>query len=294
MSTLDSDNPFTFGRAVQSPDQFWGRSKQAQFILQCVRNNQCISLVGPPRYGKTSLLNYVSDLDVRSRHGLHPGATFFVRLEGRELSGYDQPACLGYFAECIIGQADEVDTTLAGELRSVLEGKNRGHLALRTLFRVLCDWGRQPVVVLDDFDDLAHNPQLEDSFFAALRSLATGCQVSYVLASLQPLYALETMRPEASTLCGICTQVTLPPLAQQESRDLLLGLLERAQVRFPASIVDLILGWARNEPWRLQLAGHEAFQVWQENGGELSDRQDTALERRFDGAAARWLALQEG
>ena len=292
MPNLGSDNPFTIGRAVQSIDRFWGRSKQAQFILERVRNNQCISLVGPQGYGKTSLLNYVSDPGVRSQHGLHPGAALFVRLEGRELAAYDQAACLGHFTECIIGQTQRVDVALVGELRSVIEGRSRGHLALRTLFRVLCDYGRQPVVVLDDFDDLAHNAQLEDSFFAALRSLATGCQVSYVVASLQPLYELETMRPEASTLCGICTQLTLPPLPDQESRDLLLGLFEQAQVRVPAPIVDLILGWGRNEPWRLQVAGYEAFQVWRENGGGLADLQEAALVGRFDRAAAHWSSRQ--
>jgi hypothetical protein len=36
------------------------------------------------------------------------------------------------------------------------------------------------------------------------------------------------------------------------------------------------------------LAGHEAFQVWQENGGELRESEGAALERRIDRAAARW------
>ena len=291
MPNADSDNPFTIGKAVQSANQFWGRSKQAQLILEYVRNCQCISLVGPPGYGKTSLLNYVSDPGVRSSHGVRPGAAFFVRLEGRQLANSDQAACLCLFTECILEQADEVDSALAERLRSALEGRSWGHLGLRTLFRVLCDDGVQPVVLLDDFDDLAHNAQLEDSFFAALRSLATGCQVAYVVASLQPLYELETMRPEASTLCGICRQITLPPLAEQESRDLILGLLDQARVTFPTSIVDVIQSWGRDEPWRLQLAGHEAFQVWQENGGELHESEGAALERRFDRAAARRTAL---
>jgi chromosomal replication initiation ATPase DnaA len=154
----------------------------------------------------------------------------------------------------------------------------------------LCDDGRQPVVLLDDFDDLAHNEKVEDSFFAALRSLATSCKVSYVVVSQEPLYELETMRPEASTLCGICRQIKLPPLAEQESRELLLGSLEQAQVTWPAPIVELVLNKGRNEPWRLQLAGHEVFQVWQENGGKLREPEAAALEGRIDRAVARWAA----
>jgi hypothetical protein len=291
MPNVDRDYPFLVGEPVQSANQFWGRAKQVRFILEYVRNGQCISLVGPRGCGKTSLLNYVSDPGVCASHGLRPGSVLFVRLEGRELADYDQAACLGLFTERIIEQADEADAGLGEQLQDALGGRNRGHLGLRTLFRVLRDYGKQPVVALDDFDDLAQNARLEDSFFAALRSLATGCQVSYLVASLQPLYELETMRPEASTLCGICRQITLPPFSEQESRGLFLSLLEQARVTFPASIVDLILSWGRNEPWRLQLAGHEAFQVWQENGGKLRDSERAGLERRFENAAARWAAL---
>ena len=287
MPNLNGGNPFLVGEPVQSTGQFWGRARQARSVLGYVQMGQCVSLVGPPGSGKTSFLNYVSDPGVRSRYGLRPGASLFVRLEGRNLAGCDQAACLDHFAQCVVAQAEAVSPPLAGQLRDALGGTSRGHLGLRTLFRTVCDDGRQPVVLLDDFDAIAHNAQLEDSFFAALRSLATGCQVSYVIASQQPLHELETMRPEASTLCGICRPIALPPLAEQESRDLVLGLLAQAQATFPSSIVDRILSWGRNEPWRLQLAGHEAFQVWQENGGKLRESECAAVERRFERAAAR-------
>jgi len=279
-------SPFLVGEPVQDASQFWGRSKQVQYTLEYVRNSQCVSLVGPAGYGKTSLLNHVSDPVVRSKRGLSPEIALFVRLEGRTFAGCDQATCLNLFFEQIIDQAEAANPAVAAALRESIEGRSRGHLGLRRLFRTLCDFGIQPVVVLDDFDDLAQNPNLEDSFFAALRSLATGCQVSYVVASLLPLYELETMRPESSTLCGICRQITLPPLAERESRDLVLGVLERAQAAFPESILNLILRWGRNEPWRLQLAGHEAFQVWQENGGKLNGSEGAALERRFERATA--------
>jgi len=67
---------------------------------------------------------------------------------------------------------------------------------------------------------------------------------------------------------------------------MVLGLLEQGQATFPASIVDRILSWGRNEPWRLQLAGYEAFRVWQENGGSLNGSEGAALERRWERAAA--------
>jgi hypothetical protein len=79
----------------------------------------------------------------------------------------------------------------------------------------------------------------------------------------------------------------LPPLAEDESRELVLETLKQAQVTFPASIVDRVLGWGRNEPWRLHLAGHEAFLVWQENGGVLHESDGAALVSRFDRAATR-------
>jgi hypothetical protein len=268
-------------------DQFWGRAKQTRYVLDYVRSNQCISLVGPEGIGKTSLLNHVADPGVRARRGLGPEAALFVRLEGQELGMRDQAACLSYFVDQVIEQAELVDSSLSARLRDAIDGRSRGHLGLRTLFRVLCNYGKQPVVTLDDFDDLSHNQRLEDSFFAALRSLATGCQVAYVVASMRPLYELETMRPEASTLCGICRQISLPPFADQESREWLERLLERAHIMFPRPVVETILQWGKNEPWRLQLAGHVAFQVWQESGDGLTGADCVALEQRFERAVAR-------
>jgi len=286
MPNVNGNNPFLIGEPVSSVDQFFGRSKQTRTILEYVRNGQCISLVGPAGIGKTSLLYHVSDPRIRTRWGLGPQVALFCRLEGKELAGRDQAACLVWFVDQILVQAAAVDAALAARMRKAIEGRSGGHMGLRTLFRVLDGEGMQPVVTLDDFDDLARNAQLEDSFFAALRSLATGCQVSYVVASLKPLYELETMRPEASTLCGICQQMPLSPFSEQESRSMVLGLLEQGQATFPASIVDRILSWGRNEPWRLQLAGYEAFRVWQENGGSLNGSEGAALERRWERAAA--------
>jgi ABC-type branched-subunit amino acid transport system ATPase component len=98
MPNVDGLNPFVIGEPVQSVERFWGRSKQVRYILEQVRNSQCVSLVGPRGYGKTSLLNHVAEPHVRSSCGLRPDASLFVRLEGHDLTERDQAGCLAYFA----------------------------------------------------------------------------------------------------------------------------------------------------------------------------------------------------
>ena len=140
---------------------------------------------------------------------------------------------------------------------------------------------------MDDFDDLAQNRTLDDSFFAALRSLATGYEVIYVVASRRPLYELEKARPEASTLCGICQQFLLRPWAEDERRDLLLGTLSRTGVKFPQFVIDCIVGLGREGPYLIQLAGYHAFEVWRDRGGRLQERDCAEVEQRFEQAVER-------
>lgn len=194
-----------------------GRSKEIQRILGLISHGQSISVVGPAGCGKTWLLNHVAEADLLEQHGICAAKHIFVWLSGRTFARVDQFACWSGFCTEILAQFEQVASPLHDRLEEAEpEIAPGGHRGLRTLFRIAREYGFRPVLVLDDFDDLAQNRSLDDSFFAALRSLATGYEVIYLVASRRPLYELEKARPEASTLCGICQQFLLCPLAEQE------------------------------------------------------------------------------
>jgi hypothetical protein len=196
-----------------------GRSKEIKRILRFVRQGQSVSVVGPAQSGKSLLMDCLTRPEILEQHGIRASEHVFLRLSGRPFLDVDQATCLCDFCTEISAQFERFAPTLKAQLtEAAMAGRLVGHRGLRTLFRMAHDLGLKSVLILDDFDALAQNALLQDSFFAALRSLATGSQVVYLIASRRPLYELEKARPEASTLCGICQQLLLRPLADRVSR----------------------------------------------------------------------------
>jgi type II secretory pathway predicted ATPase ExeA len=211
-------DPIRINGAVWCKKSLDGRSKEVQRIVRCISRGQSISVVGPSGSGKTWLLDHIAEAGVLDEYGICAAEHVFLRLSGRAFAQVDQPTCLGEFCTELLAQLKQSSDALREQLTAVeAEVGLEGHRGLRTLFRTARDGGLRAILILDDFDDLAQNDSLNDNFFAALRSLATGYEVIYLVASRRPLYELEKARPEASTLCGICQQFVLRPLAEPEA-----------------------------------------------------------------------------
>ena len=56
--STESANPFEFGRAMRA-DAIVDREEEMRRLTDAVRNGERLFLIGPRRYGKTSLLNYM-------------------------------------------------------------------------------------------------------------------------------------------------------------------------------------------------------------------------------------------
>ncbi|HMT21362.1 MAG TPA: hypothetical protein PKE20_08995, partial [Promineifilum sp.] len=58
------DNPFFHRGAIRHAEDFIGREAELNQMLGLLRNGQSVSLIGPRRIGKSSLLLHLSDPDV--------------------------------------------------------------------------------------------------------------------------------------------------------------------------------------------------------------------------------------
>jgi len=265
-------NPFCL-EPVKGPERFFGRKKETRQALSFLSRRQSISVVGATKSGKTSFLFHVAHPEVRAQHGLAEEHTF-VYINGRLLADRDLDQGYLFMLEETIGQVREAvsldEAIKVGLERAVREaGSQTAYLGLHTLFRTAHTSGLQLVVLLDDFEFLAHNPHLGHRFFSALRSLHTSYRVAYLVASQSPLCTLERVLPESSPFFNIFHPVPLGLLTPEESHALVVTLLQGAGVKFPQFATDCILELGQNTPYHLQRAGHIAFQLWQENGGAL-------------------------
>jgi hypothetical protein len=189
-------NPFFHRGPIRNSAYFFGREQETSQILSLLGNGQSVSLVGQRRIGKTSLLFHLSDRNIFAPAGLDPNEHLFVYIDCGGLSNLDQPALYRVFLE-------EIDDALrernkADRLEILNDAQPISYRLFERTLRGLTRRSRKPIILLDEFERMSRNPQLDPDFFSGLRALAAKYPIAYVTASKHPLLALTYA--DASTL----------------------------------------------------------------------------------------------
>ena len=74
------ENPFYHRGAIRRAQDFHNREAEISQILGLLRNGQSVSLIGPRRIGKSSLLIHLSRAAVRTQMQLQPPNALFVLI----------------------------------------------------------------------------------------------------------------------------------------------------------------------------------------------------------------------
>ena len=92
-------NPFTYGNPISDARRFVGREAPVEQIFSRLRNVEfeSSSLVGERRIGKTSLLYYLADVNVRRAHGLAPEQFIFVYVDLALIDATTTPTRLWHY-----------------------------------------------------------------------------------------------------------------------------------------------------------------------------------------------------
>ena len=148
-------NPFFHRGPIHDPAYFFGRGKEIRFITDLLRAGQSVSLSGPRRFGKTSLLFHLAHPDIATAHGLGPDSTRWIYLDGGMLDGLEAEWFYGAVDRALGGEADAVPYPRFVETVRTLAAQ---HVRL--------------ILALDEFELIAANPRLGLVLFNHLRGLA--------------------------------------------------------------------------------------------------------------------------
>ena len=222
-------NPFHPKEPIRDREFFFGRREQVREILGFLRSGVCVSVVGPGKIGKTSLLRYVSHPFVLGEHGLIANECLFVYIDCRDLAGIARERWFNYIGTQMEEQAIQRSGMAVGHMESFAD--------LEGTCERLNQSGMKPVVVmLDAFDLLTGADPLDPNFFTNLRSLNTNFEVAFLAASEEPLSDLEQRYfrvASTSPFSNIFHSVRLGFLDQGESRALLTHYFTQASLIFP-------------------------------------------------------------
>lgn len=256
----DPINPYDSRGPVRPQDLFFGRTHELQEIANFIKGNQSVSVVGPRKIGKTSLLFHLLRPRVSEELGIS-GETLMGYLDCEVLGGDSAAEVFQQFAAKLRAEVESHGLPEEPALESACVSPSR--LAFESAIRALNRRGLQVVLILDEFERLSANPRLDVNFFNALRSIAGRFQLVFLTASASPLieltYSGRSREIISSPFFNIFAPIFLRLLPEADARDLIIKPSERAGKPFPLQIQKFLLEYSGGHPLILQAACFHAF-----------------------------------
>jgi AAA+ ATPase superfamily predicted ATPase len=257
-------NPFTYGNPISDPDRFFGRQREVAQVFSRLRNREAesSSLVGERRVGKTSLMNYLSDLRVRKKYGVESPHYLFLYSDLQMVDAAMTPDRLirRLMRQLAMQAVDEDVKRAADDLR---QAETIDNFSLADLFDVLDLKNLQMVLLLDEFEKVTTNANFGPDFFYGLRSLAIQHNLTLVTSSRSELIELTHSEViKSSPFFNIFANINVPLFNRAEALTLISTSLEGTQVRFSEEEIRLLLRIAGTHPFFLQAACHFLFEAY--------------------------------
>ncbi|RMF43949.1 MAG: serine/threonine protein kinase [Anaerolineae bacterium] len=254
-------NPYLARGPLRQPEMFFGRTRALQEISAFVRANQSISLVGPRKIGKTSLLYHLQRPVTRKAYDV-PDSLVMVYLDCEVLGDLEHNAIFAQFAAETQMALEDAALEPEPTLEQVLERPSR--LTWESAVRRLNRRGLQLLLILDEFERLSTNTHLDVNFFNALRSAAGRYQLAYLTASAHPLIALTYAERSqdilSSPFFNIFAPLFLGLLEEEEARALIQQPSEAAGAPIPEECGTFIYNLVGGHPFGLQIACFHALE----------------------------------
>ncbi len=255
-------NPFLYGSPVP-PTRFVGRQDIVKTLFARLYNGESTALIGEPHSGKTSLLRYIADEEVRERWLSGASAWhFFTDVDCHLLSRDFAPADFWRQALAALPHAMQNDT-ITRQWQMVSDNRF-GSFMLEGLFRQLAKSDWRVVLLIDEFDILLHHLKFNAEFFGALRSLATRTNaLSLVLAGRTPIAQMnkrgQELNPFGSPFFNNIIEMRLQPFSPDESREVVEAGLAGTGVEFAPHHYQFINILAGRHPFLVQVAASALF-----------------------------------
>lgn len=263
---MSPDNPFYHRGAIRRAGEFHGREAELSQIYELCRNGQSISIIGPRRIGKSSLLLQLCRPSTRSRFSQASRDTLFALVDCQELGGSPPEEVYEAFMTSILDNSQSSSLELEPTQRS---GTYR---SLDRLLNAIYKTGTMVVILLDEFELLAANERLTPYFFARLRGLTTKYGLAYITASQRPLFAITADEEILSSpFFNIFVTLSLSLYSYVEARDLISCRLDNTGFSFSEELCDYMLELVGRHPFFLHIGGYHAFQFQTQSHDSIDD-----------------------
>jgi len=278
------NNPYVSRGPVRIPEMFFGRKHELNEVAAFLRGNQSVSIIGSRKIGKTSLLFHLMRPEVWPSLRLEED-NLFVYLDCEVLGEGSHEEMFGLFAWEMSAALDERGLPEEPALARAIDKPTR--LSFEGAVRKLNRRGLRIVLILDEFERLSTNADLNVNFFNALRSAAGRYQLAFLTASARPLieltYSGRSQEILSSPFFNIFAPLFLGMLAEDEAHQLIEAPAQREGLSFSPDMLNAVYGLAGGHPFALQVACFHAFETLDNPGetGEIENRVMRELRPHF-------------
>lgn len=256
-----SQNPFTFGNPIMESSFFFGRKREIRQIVNRLLSSahESTSIIGEGRMGSTSLLLHLHNPDVAKDLGLTADSfcLVYVDFQGTELT----PA--RFWKRVLHAISRSLANPHLAEMTQQLASRAEiDQFDLEDHFQSLKESDLTTVLLMDEFENIAKNPNFPAGFFGGLRALAIHSGLVLIPATrneLVDLYSSEEIK--GSPFFNIFANVFLMPLSADEAEEMLDFYLKRGGLSFSSEDKRFIIKMGGGHPFLLQIAGYHWFEA---------------------------------
>ncbi len=257
-------NPYFNLSMIRNVEMFFGRKKLLRRFYAALANHQSVSILGKRRIGKSSLLWCAALPEMQARFPFDLSHHIFIFLDLHDFLHKSSEDFFHRVSREIVEQGTKVPgLTLPTEA-------NGADVFSRVLDQVV-KRGFFPVLLLDSFDKVTLNEDFGPEFFGFLRAQASRGRISYVTASMKPLYEVCHHGIEGSPFFNIFYKYSLEALTSEEANDLITIPSKKAGVIFTEEEVALVRKLAGQHPFFTQRVCYFLFEEKAQRGNEEID-----------------------
>ena len=178
-----NENPFFHRGPIRDEAYFYNRKKETRQALEMLARGQSVSVIGPRKIGKSSLLFHLSRPEVMQEHGLDPSTHLIIYLDCQSL----RDMSLGELYALILKEIETKATQHGYHVDSL--GPSLSHQEFEEVLRRLLEQGPRLSLLLDEFETLGKSQSLNtELLLPGLRSLAIKLErIAYVTVSQRHL-----------------------------------------------------------------------------------------------------------
>ena len=278
-TSKDMENPFIFGRCVYG-NEFVGRTKSIDEMLDLMRKKIPISLVAEHRLGKTSLLKHICHSRFRNNLKAKVGDVLVIYINFEKHSDLTAEKFWRLIIEEATSQAKDMPKNIKVLLSKM---KKAGTSNFEELVIACLKSSIKIVLLFDEFEYVSNSASMDLPFFGRLRNLVSiDMPIACVIATRRALSEIDKFASNESGVLSPFFNVFLGPFEDAEANALILSSLSKTTIKFDSDDLKFLHELSGYHPFFLQMAAYYLFEEKSVQSERKNDEIRRCARRQFD------------